>query len=324
MEPVLSELSLIPCPSVSVGVRIQQLAETLRALDKLGTEKVLRSVSDAKDRNVGQHHGLRHWCFDSGTPRDAGLFVAGRLGRAPFLDGDDGLFAAAEGTTAVSAKVAGTESVSAGLVALSEGLLVLFYCPGQLATPVEVELHVIDANEEETTETREVVCVQSSEEVECLKEQIEGLVENSVRSGPDLHRRIGCLCPHLTLGAVAVAQLESLTGSEPFFRQVVRHLRCLNRTAEDWTTGPFRPSGITSSPESQATLKHKSYGPQRDFDTPAGFASDRWSLHTKITGVPGARLYYKVAEFRSESQGSVRIRVAVGYIGPHLDTVNHH
>ena len=121
--------------------------------------------------------------------------------------------------------------------------------------------------------------------------------------------------------------MGTFSGTEAFFRQVVRHLGALDRAGGTWKEGPFSPAGISFSVESQATLSHGEYGPMRDFPTPDGFDTDRWSLHTKFTGGTGGRMYYKTLEvMERDAAGMERrgMRVAIGYVGPHLPTVRFH
>ena len=108
MEPALDEASLIPCTKTPLADRVRQLADTLKALDSLGAPRVLRSVRDAADRDLADGRGLRQWCFDKLTPRDAGRFVAIRLDKAPYIDGRDGLFVEAEAGRAIQPSVSGT------------------------------------------------------------------------------------------------------------------------------------------------------------------------------------------------------------------------
>lgn len=124
--------------------------------------------------------------------------------------------------------------------------------------------------------------------------------------------------PHLRAGPRATEAFAALSGSEPVLRQLVRHLRALNAAAEAWATGAtFKPEGITYSQESDQTLSHAKLGPIRDFPPPAGFAHERWSLHTKLTGGAGARLYFRAV--RSADSKAVLI----GYFGAHLPCMLH-
>ncbi len=326
MTPVLDEASLVPCPRLEPVERIRRLADTLRALDRVGASRILRSVRDAVDRDLGRGKGLRHWCFARGIHRDAGLLLAGRLGKAPFIDGPDGLFATAEGACAIHPTISGTSSFGGGYVALTDGVLALL--PGSTwppERPVTIDLwQVLDGGEK--TERVVVDAVDSAADVGRLRDKIASKVDSTIGDGLDLHRRLNEVFPHLVLGERAMQQLDGMRGGEPSFRQVVRHFRALELAAQEWTKGSLlRPKGITLSVEAAATLAHGNYGPMRDFPTPTGFSSDRWSLHTKLTGA-NWRIYYKIQEERPTSKDGNEagaVRIAIGYIGPHLPTVNY-
>lgn len=318
MEPILDETSLVPCPSWSPARRIHGLARTLQAFDDLGGPRVLRSVRDAVDRDIGNGFGLRSWCFDSATPRDAGRLVANRLASQPFVDGDEGLFAAAEGARAVEAKVNGVPTLGAGLAALTDGVIVpLASASNPGAGTLSVALTYVD-DAGERNETVDVPALASADEVERHRSMLLERIDRSVAHGRALIGRVGELFPRLRLGPRAVDQIAALTGSEPVFGQLLRHLRALDMGATRWAVGEgYEPSGVTYSVESQPTLRDGTYGPMRDFPAPAGFPAERWSLHTKLTGGGGARLY-----FRAVRAGADAV-VLVGYFGGHLPTVRY-
>ena len=324
MVPILDEASLVPCANAAAAPRIGLLAKTLSALDSLGVPRALRSVSDAPDRDLGGGRGLRSWCFDKGTDRDAGRLVALRLGAQPYIDGADGLFSVAEAGRAVDATVGVTTVVGAGFVALTNGLLVLLQGSGwSPAVPISVRLQYL-SDDQEWTEDVEVLSVDSVSAVEANNAAIVRKLDESVPDGTALAGRLYELFPRLVFGTEADAQIRALRGSEAFFPQILRHLRALDSAAAAWTpNAPFAPAGVTFSVESGATLDHGTYGPMRIFASPPGFSTDRWSLHTKLTGGPGVRLYYKTREVEhAGSDGHQRrLLVAVGYLGPHLPTV---
>lgn len=328
MELVLDEASLVPCQNTPPPDRVRRLAQTLKALDALGAPRILRSVRDAADRDLGGGRGLRKWCFDRQTSLDAGRLVAFRLDKAPYIDGNDGLFAAVEAARAIQPSIGGTPSLGGGYAALTDGVLALLAgSTWPPVKPVVVHLEVLTEDDEWADEVA-VDAVDCKEEVTALSEPIARKIDSAVANGAALVARLPELYPNLVLGRRAVDQLTELTGSEPFYAQVLRHLRALNRAAEKWPPGtPFGPDGVTFSVEAEATLKHGRFGPLRDFPTPPGFAPERWTLHTKLTGGGGARLYYKTQELEDPQPGGVplrRLRVAVGYVGPHLPTVRYH
>lgn len=325
MEPTLDEASLMHCEEFSPSVRVLRLAETLKALDDLGARRILRSVRDAADCDIGGGRGLRQWCFDQAISKDAGRFVAMRLGKAPFLDGSDGLFAAAEGDRAAEATIGGVVSLGGGYVALTDGLLVLLCRDGwPPSRPIIVQLDLM-SDGTFASERVEIAAVDSKNDVQGQSALLTRKIISAVGNGGTLLNRLPELFPRLVLGRRAEEQLADMSGGEPFFGQILRHLRALNLAAERWSRGsPFIPDGVTFSVESEATLNHGSFGPMRDFPTPAGFPADRWTLHTKLTGGGGARLYFKAHEVTVQTNSTetgIELRVAVGYIGPHLSTV---
>lgn len=317
MEVVLDEFSLTPCDRWDPALRIETLASVLKALDQLGCARVLRSVRAAADQDIGQGRGLRGWCFDPGTNRDAGKFIAQRLGRQPFIDGTDGLFAAAEGQRAVEGRARGANVVGlafaalTGVPAVALGSTALPNC-----TEVAVDLSMLDVDGE-FEETVQVCCVVTEDDVRHQSGVIAESVERSVADGAHLLDRAGELFPRLRFGARAVQQIAALTGNEPVFHQLFRHLRALDRGAASWQPDDhYSPAeAISWSRESHATLDHGTYGPQRDFPMPEGFIRRRWSDHSKLSGGAGARLY-----FHAERTDEHAV-VLIGYFGEHLPTV---
>ncbi len=318
MEPVLDETSLIPCPDWLPGKRISTLSSALATLDRLGVPKALRSVSDAANRDIAQGRGLRDWCFDSGTNRDAGRFLAGRLSRAPFIDGPTGLLAHAEGTRLVETQVNGHEVYGLGMGAL-EDRVVLALASSNRPVGASIDVTILDASADSIFETTvPVFAYAHGSEIDQRTAAIQALVDASLRDGKLLVEHFSEVFPHLRMGPHAADAMRQLTGSEPVYRQLLRHLHALNAAISSWGEGePLVPQGITFSPESAETLKNGKFGPLRDFPTPDGFTHERWSLHTKLTGGAGARLYYRPVRTAQTKL------VLIGYFGPHLPCVRY-
>ncbi|MEW6037875.1 MAG: hypothetical protein AB1648_06470 [Pseudomonadota bacterium] len=317
MDVILDETCLVPCDAWNPARRIQTLASTLTALDQLGCARVLRSVRAATDQDIGHGRGLRGWCFDPGTNRDAGRLIANRLGKQPFIDGTDGLFAAVEGERAIEGHALGLTVVGLAFAALTGAPAVAL---GRAALPasigVAVNLTTIEADGE-FQETIPVCFVVTEDDVRQQSDTIAEGVERTVANGACLLGRAGELFPRLRFGPKAVRQIAMLTGNEPVFPQLFRHLRALDQGAASWRPdAQYSPSeAITWSRESNTTLDHGTYGPLRDFPMPDGFAPRRWSDHTKLSGSANARLY-----FHAERTGETAV-VLIGYFGDHLPTV---
>jgi len=144
-------------------------------------------------------------------------------------------------------------------------------------------------------------------------------VDSAISDGEQLLARLAEIFPHLRVGPRARESMLNLSGGEPVFPQLIRHLRALNSAADGWITGfTFAPQGITFSPESDQTLSHGRFGPMRDFPAPEGFQEQRWSLHTKLTGGAGARMY-----FRPVRPEGGAVAVLIGYFGSHLPCVRY-
>jgi len=317
VEPILDESSLVPCKCLTPAQRIQSLAMTMRALDNIGVTRVLRSVRDAADRDIGEGRGLRNWCFEKRTDRDSGRFLANRLDKQPFIDGENGLFAVAEGNRAVEIIDSGQNVYGLGLAALTDGLA-LAMVTDQRQSPVRATLEITTTDGEEIIVEQHVLNVLVSEaDVTSAASDIPDRVLATVRNGSQLLERFEELFPRLRLGQAAYNSIAALHGSELVFNQLRRHLRMLDSAAKTHTSGSFTVNGVSASVESQATLNHGVYGPQRDFPAPKSFEQRRWSWHTKFTGGHAARLYYDVEQLEGECV------VLIGYFGKHLPTVNH-
>jgi len=241
-----------------------------------------------------------------------------RLARQPFIDGPDGLMARAEGHRILETQANGNLVYGLGLGAL-ESRPVATLASVAIQTGRQVQVRILDASTDPITVTDvPVFAYARGEEVSAGGLQIQGLVDAAITDGKELLDRLADAFPHLRVGPRAVKSFSSLSGSEPVFRQLVRHLRALNAAAEAWAPGtPYRPEGITYSQESDQTLSHGNFGPIRDFPSPAGYEQARWSLHTKLTGGAGARLY-----FRAVKTDTSKV-VLIGYFGAHLPCVLH-
>lgn len=318
MEPILDESSLVPSSNRPPATHIEALAKTLSALDGLGVVRVLRSVRDAADRDLDGGRGLRAWCFDKSTARDAGRLVAARLGKQPYVDGNDGLFAVAEGQSAVEAKSDGNRVLGLGLAALTSSIAVALTTDERPAGAVlKIDLTFLD-NDDQREERETVLTFTAEHEVTAAREDVVARVDGFLPNGAAIVERVGEVFPRLRLGPDARRRIGAMTGRETVFRQLVRHLRALDEGARTWADGAYSPLAVSFSVESNPTLNHGTYGPMRDFAMPEGFTFERWSLHTKLTGGNGARMY-----FRAERVGDEAV-VLVGYFGEHLPTVRHH
>jgi hypothetical protein len=318
MEPALDETSLVPCPEWAPAIRIAARSTVLKEFDRVGLPRVLRSVSDAVDRDIGDGRGLRSWCFDRTLNRDAGRLVATRLTRQPFIDGPEGLMARAEGHRVLETRANGALAYGLGLGAL-EDRPVASLASRAFPKGGEIQVQVLDASADPMVVTHvPVFAYARGEEVAADAPRLQGQLDATISTGQMLLGRLEEAFPHLRIGPRAYGSIVALTGTEPVFQQFIRHLRALNSAAEGWVAGsPYLPQGITFSPESDQTLAHGRFGPMRDFPPPEGFEQERWSLHTKLTGGAGARMYFRPVR----PPGGAA--VLIGYFGNHLPCMRY-
>lgn len=318
MEIALDEASLVPSDLLAPDDRVSRLAKAVKALDELGAPRSLRAVRDAPDRDIGGGRGLRHHLRIS-QDKDLARLIALRLTKQPYIDGPDGLFVDTEESRLVEPSIDGVRSFGGGYVAHTDGVLLqLIRDPGAGVVRVVVQLHVLTDDAEWTDEV-DIDAVDSPQRVESQKPLLVAKINAGVQDGPKLIERLPELFPNLILGERAREQLAGLDGSEPYFRQVLRHLRALSEGTSQWRQGSvFKPAGVTSSPESATTLDM--FKDERTFPTPDGFEVGPWSHHTKLTGGNGARLYYKVRPISASGTQASSLQIAVGYVGPHLRT----
>jgi hypothetical protein len=180
-----------------------------------------------------------------------------------------------------------------------------------------VELTFLD-EDGQRDESTVVPLIVTSDEVMLQRDELLKRIDEAVANGQALLDRWGELFPRLLLGQRAIDQIAQFNGREQWFKQILRHLRALDIAVLRWPIGEvFTPQGITYSVESTATLEHGDFGPMRDFPVPEGFMVERWSLHTKLTGGAGARMYFRPERIATGNA------VLIGYVGAHLPTVNY-
>lgn len=324
MDVVLDETGLLPCLDLIPAQRISTLAATLKCLDSLGCARVLRSVRDAADRNIHLGRGLRDWCFDRATDRDAGRLIAYRLGKQPFIDGETGLFAQIEGHRVMEGALNGQSAMGlayaalCGLPAVSLGHLSAHPLEGAnrgQEGEITVEISILD-EEGVRTEYLSALRLVTATEVSRHEAQLLQRLHQDVKDGETLMAQAAELFPRLVFGPLAQKQIKVLNGNETVFRQLLRHLCALDRGAAGWLAGEkFQPGEqISWSDESTPTLNK--FGARREFPMPEGFDAVVWRLHSKLTG--GDRLYFHpIFSLGNHSQ------VLIGYFGPHLATIKY-
>jgi hypothetical protein len=139
----------------------------------------------------------------------------------------------------------------------------------------------------------------------------------NINSGSDLLERCDELIPHLMLCDSAAKQLDALRKGDLMLRPVIKRLLEMESYCRSWQNVPFSPDDFPSmtTPESDATLQQ--YSSERTFTCPDGQVRV-FSWHVRLTPLSW-RIYFVPEEPLSLGQSGGLI---IGYLGPHLRTVN--
>jgi hypothetical protein len=310
VEPILDESSLVPCSTRCPGARIEALAQTLQALDGLGVATVLRSVQDAPDRDLGAGRGLRGWCFDPNTPRDAGRLVANRLSKQPYIDGDGGLFAKAEGARAAEALVDGRQVVGLGLAAMTDAIVVALATDQRTAGGViTVDITYVD-DDGQQEEHAEVFAFTTAQEVADARQIIIDRVGSYIKKPSEAFRAAVQGSPDLILHPDALNDADQLV--EHRWRFAEEGAKLLARYAASEDLGPLREwkqkFAVDFAANGRVSFKYRwtCKGEYRE-------GSTEWHLKEgdNTSKRSAARIYFARVEF---GEGA---RIVVLYVGPH-------
>lgn len=161
--------------------------------------------------------------------------------------------ARAEGQRVLETQVEGRLVYGLGLGAL-EGRPVATLASAASPTGRQLQVQVLDASTDPMVVTDvPVFAYADGAEVAADALQIQRLVDTAIFNGQVLLDRMAEAFPHLRAGPRATEAIAALSGSEPVFRQLVRHHRALNAAAEAWTPGAaFKPEG---SPTARSRIR---------------------------------------------------------------------
>ena len=141
-------------------------------------------------------------------------------------------------------------------------------------------------------------------------EWIEKRLRSKIHNGNDLWNHKDSLFPSLTFCNTVHRQIRRLSGQ--IFDNVWEKLSDLQAHCEGWTSGGFNTEGLLGNPRLESAATLQIFGQERNFRCPDG--EERiFSWHISLTD--SWRLYF----FPGPELG----KMIIGYIGPHLPTVQH-
>jgi len=278
------------------AVRAKGFGQSLR------THRALMSEELCVDYTVAQ------WISDHEVDRESRSFFRTLATKAPYIEDSIERYEA-DKAVAYECRVAGARCDGAGFA-------YLFDCPAVACrgdprfeqSIVLVDVTRIGEEGDLVDETYEMCSLATVDHVRERSAWLINRVNAELSDGEALLRTAPAALPFLRFGATATKQVKGLTGGEPFFRQVLRHLRALNDAAEIWDGGQLLPLGITFSDESQATLQNAALRARRTFPCSDGMRR-LFHLHSKPTG-GNVRIYFLATNPTTPT-------VEIGYIGPH-------
>ncbi|HEX8672488.1 MAG TPA: hypothetical protein VF710_11405 [Longimicrobium sp.] len=318
MDLVLNELSLdvIASNVEEARARMDRLMGTIREARRLGADGPLRTVPGVHTREIASGYRVTNWLEDGIAQRESRELLRVLLAGAPYVPE---LVAAAENEAGQLVEYTFASKVSPGLGLadlLDAPAVSLQGDPSFQMDPITVHRRSISHGEDaEVLEELDVeVCnLAHAKHSTARGAWIAERLASGVQDGEDLWHERATLFPFITFCGDTERQLRRLTGAEPGFRQILRHLRVLSATTRDWTNGDFLPLRVGATRESESTLRHGVYGPKRKFQTPLGKVQFSW--HTKLVG-ENLRIYF------SFESGPPKTTY-VAYVGPHLSTVRY-
>ncbi len=320
MKPTLqvpfNELSLVPpAPDISSATALMKgFDATLRGL-RNWSNPVLRTARTLASLEVATSVSVAQWLSQSGIDRELQRSLRSELTKGPFCEE---LVADHEREAdSIDACCGGQRGV--GLThAWFEDRAVISLSTGPWAVdPLAVEIQRISAlSEDIETTSHEYVNFHSNqtlaERTSWFDEFAKSLADARLASGPLMLANLAEVLPRLTLTSVAREQIQSLSGGEPVYPTIKRHLQALNAHAHKWEVGRSYAVELplNCSPEGETTLKQ--FGEQRTAILPDG-SSHIFSWHTKLAD--GWRIYFEpLPATRS---------VVIGLVTPHLQTKKH-
>lgn len=312
MDLVFNESSLVPKAAnrVEATRRMALLVETVRAARRHGAFGTLRTCGDFWNSELTEGYTIAAWGADGGVPRDSRVYVKTLAGRAPFIET---LFAEAEGESLREFQCGGEVCRGLGLALMRDWPAVSVAVEPWTTDPLTVlcRAYVEADTGGSVIETAEDAC--NFFEPNCAQRRADWVsqrLQRDIQAGRELLARAVEVLTELEFTDTAVRQVEAMSGSEPVFRQVVRHVFALAAAIRGWDGAgpPLATLSLPWSPESEATLNR--YGAARTFRCPDG-RDRQFSSHTKI-GIDAWRIHFIPLPERRQ--------VLVGYIGPHLPT----
>lgn len=288
-------------------VGIENLLRLALMLRERGCLSSLRVVEGFSGLRLTPDYSIRQWCVDRtvGANRDLQRFLLTHATRAPFIEK---YIADAEEDCIIEFLFEGSPCFGLGLAYLWDSFVLSLDVDHRFAQPKIAIQYQRLCNNCESTDCVEVDSIAFESQLPIIQEKLQASQRAKLYNGISVIQNGMSFFPRILFGQEARKQLQDLTGSEIFFRELLRHLEILNTTMERWSFGPFAPEGITWSTESKSTMDQ--FGDLRTFICSDGI-SRKFPLHSKIMSANQRIHFLPVMGTKT---------VHIGYVGKHLPT----
>jgi len=313
MDQVFNELSANGCYDdiYSANDGMESLVNLSRALSNIGFSNKLCTVEDFRQLLLTDEYTIQNWVTDRkvGADRDLQRWLLTSTTKSPYIEA---LLEKEQRSHRVfEFKYDEKQCYGFGLAYLSDCGAVSLNGDPRFSQP-EVAISFFEIGENyEVNKSISVNSIYSLEQLGDVKADLAKRNIEKVKNGRMLVKQMPVIFPYLVVAGHAENQIESLSGSEQYFSDILRHFEVLNETMAEWQGGRFEPQGIEWSTESESTLNQ--FSKCRTF-----FCKDDtvrlFSLHSKIRGANQRIHFYPITEHKL---------VHIGYVGKHLPTSNH-
>jgi hypothetical protein len=317
MEMVFNELSLLSqAQSIpQARQRMTQFISSIAAVTSQGVSRVLRTDIDFQVKDIAPSYSLLQWRNDNEVRREERQFLRSLTTKAPYLEGLPQL----QDATLTSQffykdSQESFPTLGFGYAYLLDALAISLSSEERWNyASIQFEHQWLETDEDVLSEQVTVQHCCHPSHVVTHRDWITNQLQKSVQNGADLWNRRDTLFSALSFCDSAAKTLQLLTGADSTFRQVIKRLFDLEGYCKDWLEGGFDHNKLPSkvSPESEATLNQ--YGRERTFTCPDG-VNRVFSWHVRLTP-----LAWRIHFFPDPAAR----QIIIGYVGPHLPTVNN-
>ncbi len=288
------------------------LTDTLLALKSHGITVPLRGIAGLHILPLAGDYPIAKWLNDPAVSREYRTYLRSRLTQAPTLRSEDAL-QSEDDLDIWEFRFNGQSAIGLGAAYRLDGIAVSFLSDSIWdASRLAVEVSRLGA-EEEVVEASETI--RHAATPRHIHDHADWIADSrrTVRDFHDMWDRRTILFPSLDFCDSVKSQLEGISPGNPHWHAILKRLWALEDYFSGWAAGPFSPDKIAgrTTQESRATLDRFSLC--RTFLCPDG-APRVFSWHCRFTPNSG-RIYFFPVE--------VTRRGIIGYIGPHLPTVNY-